>query len=95
MLCCVVLCCVARQLPKAAFSSLLAYIEPLQGAARQRLLSDAQRALSQAATEQRSTEVSSGNAGSGSGSGSVDTPAEDKQAKRAVQRAKKIVRVLS
>ena len=92
--------CVVCQLPKQSFPTLLDYISALQGAARQRLLDDAQRVLSEAAKAQRTGQLSDEKAEGESSAidssiGSNALSAENKLRKRAVQRANKIVRVLS
>ncbi len=100
--------CVAVQLPKQSFSALLDYIAPLQGAARQRLLDEARRCISQAGDEaskqqpRDKTKAADGegdqqNSSAESAAASTDHSAADKakDLKRAVQRAWKIVKVLS
>lgn len=103
----------ACQVPKQSFGVLLDYIAALKGAGRQRLLSDAQRRIGEAANQQRNKqrnttavddEKASGEDSSGTGSGNYSAAAhtetetvsaDDKLHKRAVQRARKIVQLLS
>ena len=99
---------------------MLDYIVPLQGAARLRLLAEAQRVINEPAKESRSEQqqlsdataaaepdavdsgeivrddsVSRAKDGSGSGGSLAEVDNSDKRRKRAVQRAKRIVTVLS
>ena len=81
------------QLPKHSFSLLLDYVAGLEGGARQRLLSEAQRVAS--VGDEAQAKQSGGPSGVDDAEGDNSAAEALKLRKRAVQRARKIVRALS